>query len=120
LFQWNTWHIWYIQGLQLCGVSKKNAMQEIVVIPSEKLESIVIDAVIYALKLQQKYAPAPAKDPDQGPIFLTKRQAAAKLGVSTSTVDNAARAGRLTRHYVGKAVRFRAEEVEALAAPAEN
>lgn len=64
---------------------------------------------------EEPFSPGPGN-----PEFLTKRQAAQKLGCSTSTIDNAARAGKLTRHYLGKTVRFRLEEVLALAQPAEN
>lgn len=49
--------------------------------------------------------------------FFTKKQAAKHLNCCTSTIDNAARAGRITRHYLGKTVRFRIEEVKKLATP---
>ena len=86
----------------------------------QDLEALVIDCVKVVMKNHQ---PAGVEPPIPGPgepEFLTKRQAAQKLGCSTSTIDNAARAGKLTRHYIGKTVRFRLEEVLALAQPAEN
>lgn len=50
-----------------------------------------------------------------GDAYINKRQAARLLSCSTSTIDNYARAGALTRHYIGKAVRFDRQEVLALA-----
>jgi excisionase family DNA binding protein len=46
---------------------------------------------------------------------LKHHEAAALLSCSRSTIDNAARAGKLRRHYIGKAVRFTRGEVLALA-----
>ncbi|MCB0565400.1 MAG: helix-turn-helix domain-containing protein [Phaeodactylibacter sp.] len=97
-------------------------MTEVVVttLTRQDLEALVIDCMKVVIKNHQ---PAGEEAPSPGPgepEFLTKRQAARKLGCSTSTIDNAARAGKLTRHYLGKTVRFRLEEVLALAKPAEN
>lgn len=47
--------------------------------------------------------------------YVSKRHAARLLDCSPSTIDNHARAGRLTRHYVGKAVRFDRAQVLSLA-----
>lgn len=48
--------------------------------------------------------------------LLKKKDAARLLSCSTSTIDNLARAGKLTRHYVGKkAVRFDREQVLSMA-----
>lgn len=48
--------------------------------------------------------------------LLKKKDAARLLSCSTSTIDNLARAGKLTRRYVGKkAVRFDREQVLSLA-----
>lgn len=47
--------------------------------------------------------------------LLTKKQAAKLIGVCSSTIDNHARAGNLTRRYIGKAVRFSRDEVLKLA-----
>ena len=62
-------------------------------------------------------APGPAEDPNQ---LMNKKEAADLLSVSPSTIDNHARAGKLTRHYIGKSVRFRREEVLTLAKPTER
>jgi excisionase family DNA binding protein len=47
-------------------------------------------------------------------IHITKKDAARLLSVCPSTIDNAARAGKLKRHYVGKSVRFERDQVLAL------
>lgn len=46
--------------------------------------------------------------------LLTKKQAAAMLALSASTIDNYARAGIIERIKLGKAVRFRRSDVLAL------
>lgn len=43
--------------------------------------------------------------------YLSKKEAAKLWGCCTSTIDNYARRGVLTRHYVGSAVRFKRSEV---------
>lgn len=58
--------------------------------------------------------PTPQKPVDNERL-LTKRQAANLIGVCQSTIDNHARAGNLTRRYIGKAVRFSRDEVLNLA-----
>jgi len=47
--------------------------------------------------------------------YVSKREAARLISVCQSSIDNAARAGKLKRHYVGKSVRFDRAEVLALA-----
>ena len=54
------------------------------------------------------------------PPFVSKKEAARLLGVCVSSVDNAARAGKLKRSYFGKTVRFDRTEVLALARPHTN
>jgi excisionase family DNA binding protein len=54
--------------------------------------------------------------PGPGEAFVSKKQAARLLSCSPSTIDNHARSGKLTRHYVGaKSVRFDRQQVLALA-----
>lgn len=43
--------------------------------------------------------------------LITKREAAAMLGVSTRSVERQAALGNLTRQMIGKAVRFRLFQV---------
>jgi len=72
---------------------------------------------IESLLLDLKHAPQNHNTaPDAvAPPFVSKREAAQLIRVCTSTIDNAARAGKLKRHYVGKAVRFDRAQVLALA-----
>ena len=72
------------------------------------------------LAFQRHAAPNPPprndKPTEAGQAFLSKKQAARLLSCSPSTIDNHARAGRLTRHYVGgKSVRFDRQQVLSLA-----
>lgn len=80
------------------------------------LQTLIIDCVAVVMKHHANTPPtvptAPAADD-----LLTKAEAAALLSCSRSTIDNAARAGKLRRHYIGKAVRFTRGEVLALAKP---
>lgn len=56
------------------------------------------------------------KGSEQEGNMLKKKDAARVLSCSTSTIDNMARAGRLTRHYVGKkSVRFDRAQVLSIA-----
>lgn len=52
--------------------------------------------------------------------LLTKKEAASLLKVTTITIDNFARQGRLNRHYVGKSVRFMRSEVMAIVLTSEG
>lgn len=93
-------------------------MSKLIVITAEELETI-FDARLKAAL--QHYAPQPkprqpdAEPGEAGQTYVSKRQAARLLDCSPSTVDNAARAGKLRRHYVGKSVRFLRSEVLGLA-----
>jgi excisionase family DNA binding protein len=49
------------------------------------------------------------------PALIDEKQAAAMLKVSLSTIRSAARAGRLTKHKIGKSVRYDPDEVRNLA-----
>jgi hypothetical protein len=83
----------------------------------QDLEALVIDCVQVCLKRQAAQQPARRDDvPGQAsPNYVNKREAARLISVCPSTIDNAARAGKLKRHYVGKSVRFLRSEVLALA-----
>lgn len=53
---------------------------------------------------------------EAGQAFVSKKQAARLLSCCPTTIDNHARSGNLTRHYVGqKSVRFDRKQVLALA-----
>ncbi len=83
----------------------------------EELHALIIDSVNACLRHHAAQQPAQREDtPGQaGEAYINKRQAARLLSCSPGTIDNHARAGNLTRHYVGKAVRFDRQEVLSLA-----
>ena len=84
----------------------------------DELQALVIDSVKVCLKHHTAQTPVPRDDTptEAGQAFVSKKQAARLLDCSVSSVDNFARAGRLTRHYVGgKSVRFDRQQVLALA-----
>jgi len=69
-------------------------------------------------KAQAAHIPTRQDEPpgQAGEAFVSKKQAAQLLSCSPSTIDNHARSGKLTRHYVGtKSVRFVRQQVLALA-----
>ena len=100
----------------LCPKSQR--MSKLIIITAEELETI-FDARLKAAL--ERYTPQPKqRQPDETPgeagqAFVSKKQAARLLSCSPSTIDNHARAGHLTRHYIGKAVRFDRQQVLALA-----
>ena len=49
--------------------------------------------------------------PPETDRLINKREAAARLGVCTRTVERQADLGNLTRQLIGKAVRFRLSQV---------
>lgn len=92
-------------------------MSKLIVITAEELETIFDARLRVALKDFTAQTPrypdtAPGK---AAPPYVSKKEAGRLLGVCVSSVDNAARAGKLKRHYVGKSVRFDRSEVLALA-----
>lgn len=81
----------------------------------EELRTLISEALRGELK-QIALPPRQEEPPGQaGEAFVSKKQAARLLSCSPSTIDNHARAGTLTRHYVGKAVRFDRQQVLGLA-----
>ena len=80
--------------------------------PTE-MRYLVAEAVEHTMKSMQKNSPAATKA--DAPHYVTKQEAARLISVCPSTIDNAARAKKLKRHYVGKSVRFLRSEVLALA-----
>ena len=92
-------------------------MSKLIVITAEELETIFDARLKVALKGLALQTPRQRDDePGQAsPNYVTKREAARLISVCISTIDNAARAGKLKRHYVGKSVRFLRTEVLELA-----
>lgn len=74
-----------------------------------ELEKLIIDCMTNCLKAnnQKPTIEIPKNDED----LLTKKEAAQLLKCSTSTVDNYARSGILTRFYLGRSVRFKRKEL---------
>ena len=93
-------------------------MEKIIVTTPEELSALIderfrIAFKHYAPQLQQRL---PEETPvEAGQTYVSKKQAARLLDCSQSTIDNFARSGRLTRSYVGKAVRFDRQQVLSLA-----
>lgn len=83
--------------------------------PVDDLQTLIIDCVNVCLKHHKPSAPTvEIQEPDPGQLLTTK-ESARLLGVSPSTIGNHARAGNLTRLYIGKSVRFSREQVTSLA-----
>ncbi len=83
----------------------------LVSIPVDDLHNLIAEAVATGLKFHK---PQPTQQTDNtvgDAEFLTKKQAAKLLACSTSTIDNYARAQKLSRNYIGKTVRFKRAEV---------
>lgn len=107
--------------LQLNFVKQKvlNMEKLIIQMTEAELKAIVTEASEKAVSLALNKT-KPKEEGEAGKVeavFFTKKQAARHLNCCTSTIDNAARAGKLTRHYLGNTVRFRIEEVKKLATP---
>ena len=90
-------------------------MQDLVVTMTKRdLEVIIEERLRHCFLTMLPATPEPAIEPDVEQL-LSKKQAAKLLGVCSSTIDNHARAGNLTRKYIGKSVRFSRDEVTKLA-----
>ena len=84
-------------------------MNQVTVIDTEqffaRLESVLESKIQAALHAQQP------KGSNELPELLSRKQAAAFLGVSLGTVDNLARAGVLQKHFLGSVPKFKKEEL---------
>lgn len=70
----------------------------------DDLQTLVIDSVNACIKnLRVREDSVLRNDPDR---YIGKREASKIASVSTSTIDNWGRDGKLTRHYFGGCVRF--------------
>lgn len=88
-------------------------MTRIIITTPEELSAMIDERIRLAFKYHAPDLVAKPKAEDE--IFVSKRQAARILSCSVSSVENAARAGKINRHNVGKSVRFLRTEVVALA-----
>lgn len=90
-------------------------------LPLDDLETLIIDSVNACLKGQEQNQIERTKPEEANPNdLLTKKEAAKLLSCSTSTIDNYARAGVLTRNYVGRSVRFSRSDVLAIVSPSQT
>ena len=87
----------------------------LVSVSREELHTLLVDTVSSVFRRLDTIESSKTEQPPSPDQYLSKKEAAELLSCSTSTIDNHARAGRLTRYYVGKIVRFRRDEVLALA-----
>jgi len=85
----------------------------VVTLTRDELQDLVINSVKAVLANQPAHR-EPVPD-EAAPLYVSKKEAARLISVCPSTIDNAARAGRLRRHYVGKSVRFERSQVLGLA-----
>lgn len=92
-------------------------MQDLLVTMTKRdLEMLLEERLRHCFLTYLPTVPIPTPlEPIDKERLLTKRQAANLIGVCQSTIDNHARAGNLTRRYIGKAVRFSRDEVLNLA-----
>jgi len=83
----------------------------------DEVRQMMYESAIQAVRFCLKTEPPISENvPNEAAApFVSKREAGRLLGVCTSSVDNAARRGDLTRCYVGKSVRFDRAQVLALA-----
>lgn len=83
-------------------------MDKIVISTVQDLEALFDKRLEIAFQRFAAQQPTKRDEPlgQAGEAYVNKRQAARLLSCSPSTIDNHARAGHLTRHYIGKAVRF--------------
>jgi excisionase family DNA binding protein len=90
-------------------------MKDLVLISREDLRALIIESVNECLNAQTKKQHR-FKDSEPIEARITKKQAAALINCSVSTIDNARRAGKITAYRIGgKAVRFEKSEVLNLA-----
>ncbi len=82
--------------------------QSLALLPVDELKNLLSEVVRAELS---NLLPAPAEPFSDFPELLTRRQTAALLGVSLATLDGWANEGRLVKHRIGAAVRFRKSEV---------
>lgn len=76
--------------------------------PVDELKTLLSEIVRAEI---QTYIPAPAEPFADFPELLTRRQTAKLLGVSLASLDNWTTSGRLRKHRIGAAVRFKKAEV---------
>ena len=82
---------------------------------NDEIHTLLVDTVNSVVRRNLNSLNIAEKEPQDSPDkLLSKKEAAHLLNCSTSTIDNYAREGILTRFYIGRAVRFRRDNVLAI------
>lgn len=85
----------------------------LVVTTPEELTRLIEEATARAIKVSLRRFDRTTTDTNED--YLSKSKAARLLGVSTSTIDNYVRQGKLRKYpFTGKTVRFKRAELLAL------
>ena len=89
----------------------------VIALTEQEFEEMLDNRLELAFQRHAVKQPVKKDEPsgEGGAEYVSKKEAARLISVCTSTIDNAARAGKLRRHYVGKSVRFLRSEVLELA-----
>lgn len=87
--------------------------------PFEELDKRLsaIESILHEISTREPIVQVKQDEPDPEQL-LTKKEAAKLLKCSTSTIDNYRRAGVLVFTKLGRSVKFRREDILALAKPA--
>lgn len=83
-------------------------IQSLALMPVDELRNLIAETVRAEI---QTHIPAPAEPFATYPELLSRRQTAELLGVSIASLDNWTNSGRLRKHRIGAAVRFKKAEV---------
>lgn len=85
-------------------------MNELVLIPKDELQTLIIDSINSCLKyhLQREEGPG-----ESLPEVMTRQQVADYFGVTLRTVDGLCKQGILKKHFLGGLPRFKRDEVRA-------
>lgn len=80
--------------------------------PFDSISQQIAELTKHVLEVKEKQSQILAtKTPKPKNGYMNKKQVAEFLSCCTSTVDNLARAGKLKRHYINSAVRFKEKDV---------
>ncbi|MCF8238272.1 MAG: helix-turn-helix domain-containing protein [Saprospiraceae bacterium] len=87
-------------------------MQNIILIPVEDLQNLIVNIIREELQNHRKKVSDPF---EEYPELLSRSQVASLLGVSIASIDNWANTGRLKKLRIGSTIRFsKADVIEAL------
>lgn len=83
-------------------------MQNLIVISKDELQALIIDSVNVCLK---RHIPPPQPEPEDK-RFISRKQAAKKLGICLAKLDQLAKAGDLKRYRHGGIVRYLEADID--------